>query len=112
MVTAELAVALPSLLLVLMVGLSAVALAADRVRCADMAAVTGRLAARGESAQTIATQVHAIDARAHVSLRHDGTFVTVEVRRPFSFPLVGRFFPAVTLDEKLVVLDETAAGHP
>ncbi len=48
MVTAELAVAVPALLLVLAVALSAVQLGIDRVRCVDAAQAGARLLARGE----------------------------------------------------------------
>ncbi|MBM6401355.1 TadE family type IV pilus minor pilin [Phycicoccus sonneratiae] len=46
--TAELAVALPALLLVLAVALGALRLGIDRVRCLDAAQVGARLLARGE----------------------------------------------------------------
>lgn len=46
--TAELAVALPSLVLVLAVALGAVDLGLDRVRCVDAARLGARLLARGE----------------------------------------------------------------
>ena len=49
MVTAELAVVLPALLLVLAVALSALGLAVDQVRCVDAAAAGARAAARGDS---------------------------------------------------------------
>lgn len=50
MVTAELAVALPALVLVLGVLLGALALAADQVRCVDAASAAARSLARGEPA--------------------------------------------------------------
>jgi hypothetical protein len=108
MVTAELAVALPTLLLVLAVGLGAVSVVAGRVRCVDVAAVAARLAARGESPSTVAAQVRALDAEAALTIRRDGQFVTVEVRRRFGLPVVGRLLPDVTVHERLVVLDEAA----
>ena len=49
MATAELAVAMPALLLVLAVLLSAISLGIDEVRCVDAARVGVRLLARGES---------------------------------------------------------------
>ena len=48
MATVELAVAMPSVLLVLGLGLTALTAGADQVRCVDAARATARLAARGE----------------------------------------------------------------
>jgi len=48
MVTAEIAVALPALLLVLTLALSALSMVSDEVRCVDAARVGARLLARGE----------------------------------------------------------------
>lgn len=58
-VTAELAAALPVLVLVLAVALSAVAMAASRVRLEDAAREAARLAARGDlaAARRVAQQV-------------------------------------------------------
>lgn len=50
MVTAELAVALPALVLVLGVLLGALALGADQVRCVDAASAAARSLARGDPA--------------------------------------------------------------
>jgi hypothetical protein len=57
MVTAEIAVALPALLLVLTLGLGAVALVTDHVRCVDAARVGARLLARGEDAGRVRAEV-------------------------------------------------------
>ena len=48
MVTAELAVAVPSVVLVLALCLVAVGAAVDQIRCVDAARVAGRAAARGD----------------------------------------------------------------
>ena len=48
MATVELAVAMPSVVLVLGLGLTALTAGADQVRCIDAARATARLAARGE----------------------------------------------------------------
>jgi hypothetical protein len=48
MATAELAVAMPAAVLVLAVGLSALATAVDQLRCVDAARAGARLLARGE----------------------------------------------------------------
>ncbi|GGL42215.1 hypothetical protein GCM10012283_26010 [Phycicoccus endophyticus] len=72
MATAELAVAIPALLLVLAVALSAVRVGIDRVRCVDAAAAGARLLARGEPAATVRNRVAA--------LAPSGAEVTLEVR--------------------------------
>jgi hypothetical protein len=52
MATAELAVVLPSVVLVLAVAWSALAAATDQVRCLDSARATARLLARGDPAES------------------------------------------------------------
>ena len=49
MATAELAVAIPTLVLVLFVALSALATVTDQVRCVDAARATARALARGRT---------------------------------------------------------------
>ena len=53
MVTAELAVAIPSVVLVLGMGLVAVHAAVDQIRCVDAARIAGRAAARGDDAARV-----------------------------------------------------------
>ena len=80
-VTAEFAVALPALIAVLAVAMSAVAAATAQVRCVDGARAGARAAARGESsAAAITAAKSAAPAGSTVSLRRDGTTVRVEVR--------------------------------
>lgn len=80
MATAEFAVALPALVLVVTVVLSSVSLGLDQVRCVDAARAAVRLMARGESAAAVRAE-----ARAHappgsrVSISDGGAVVTVEV---------------------------------
>lgn len=57
MVTAEIAVALPALVLVLTLGLGAVTLVSDHLRCVDAARVGARLLARGEDAGRVRAEV-------------------------------------------------------
>ncbi len=92
MVTAELAVVLPALLLVLAVALSALGLAVDQVRCVDAAAAGARAAARGDSPAA----VHAVAARSapsgsSVATTVGGRLVTVTVRA--GRPRLGRLVP-------------------
>ncbi|QKE83621.1 TadE family type IV pilus minor pilin [Arthrobacter sp. NEB 688] len=87
--TAELAVAVPSLLLVLALGLSAVQLGVDRVRCADAAQVGVRLLARGESeAVARAAALRVAPGGAVVEVGGAGAQVEVTVRAPAP-PLLG-----------------------
>ena len=111
MVTAELAVAIPTLLLVLSVCLGAVGIVAARVRCVDAAAVAARLTIRGESSETVRSEVQAIVPRAIVTVRRSPSgHVDVDVRQRLRIPIIGALFPSVTVAEHLVVPDETAAS--
>lgn len=111
MVTAELALALPALLLVLSVCLGVVGVVAARVRCIDAAAVAARLSARGETDATVLAEVRAIVPRAVVTTRRspDG-FVHVDVRERLRLPVVGLLLPGVTVAEHLAVPDEAGGG--
>jgi hypothetical protein len=57
--TAEMAVALPSLVLVLAIALAAVDLGVAQVRCVDAARLGARLLARGEAAGPVLAEVRA-----------------------------------------------------
>ena len=57
MVTAEIAVALPALVLVLALALGAVAVVTDHMRCVDAARVGARLLARGEDLARVRSEV-------------------------------------------------------
>jgi Flp pilus assembly protein TadG len=87
MVTAELAVALPTLVVVLVAALAAVAAMGTQLRCIDAAASAARLAARGESHEAAAAAVAAIastSARLAISTSRDQ--VTVVVDAPVTMP--------------------------
>ena len=53
MVTAELAVALPALLAVLVIGVNALMIGVAQIRCVDAARVAARAAARGDPAASV-----------------------------------------------------------
>ena len=83
MVTAELAVAIPSVVLVLATCLVALGAAVDQIRCVDAARLAGRAAARGDPM----AKVHDLAARAapggalvEIGATADGVRVTVTVR--------------------------------
>jgi len=78
--TAELAVALPSLVIVLAVALAAVDLGLAQVRCVDAARLGARLLARGEPEGSVLAEVRAAAPHgAEVSVASDGTRVSVLV---------------------------------
>lgn len=80
MVTAELAVAIPSVVIVLAMVLGGVSLGIDQVRCVDGARLAARAAARGDPASVaIATAVRAAPDGARVSLSRGGSQVTATV---------------------------------
>jgi hypothetical protein len=79
-VTAEFAVALPAIVAVLAVALSAVAAAMAEVRCVDAARAGARAAARGETpAAALAAARGAAPAGATVVVRRQGSEVVVQV---------------------------------
>ena len=107
MVTAEIAVALPALVLVLTIGLSAVSMVTDEVRCVDAARAGARAAARGEpltDVRLIAARLAPEGARVTVERGPETTSVTVSADvRPGWHPSL----PAVTVHST-----STAATEP
>ncbi|MEO3937789.1 TadE family type IV pilus minor pilin [Dermatophilaceae bacterium Soc4.6] len=90
MVTAELALAIPALVLVLAVVLGALTVGVDRVRCVDAARVAARGLARGDPlarALVSASQAGPPGARTSTVVGGSQVSVTVAVRR--SLPLLG-----------------------
>ena len=85
MVTAELAVAIPALLVVLAVALAAVRAGVDEVRCVDAAHVAARLLARGEAdvaARAAAGSRAPAGARVSVEVADSSVRVGVGCPRP------------------------------
>ncbi len=103
-VTAETAVALPAVV-VLLTGLLAVPLAVGaQSRCDDAAREAARAAARGDSAVIAA---RAVDPAASVTTSRAGEVLTVEVSLPAHLPVVGSLrvtARAVTADELTPVM--------
>ncbi|TQJ49306.1 TadE family type IV pilus minor pilin [Phycicoccus sp. SLBN-51] len=87
MATVELAVAMPSVLLVLGLALAALSAGADQVRCVDAARAAARLAARGEpSGQAVTAAERLAPSGSEVRVTPGPTDVTVVVTAP---PVVG-----------------------
>ncbi len=83
MATAELAVALPVVVLVLVVCLSAVRWGVDQVRCVDAARVVARELARGDpQAQAVAHGRQAAPAQARIEVSRTPRLVVVTVSAP------------------------------
>ncbi len=115
--TAELAVVLPALALVAVLGVWAVLVGAAQVRCADAAGVGARALARGEPEAVVRRVVTEVaPAGATVELGRSGDLVVVEVRVvvPVPGPWAG---PGVTIGDRAVALAEdlgagSTAGVP
>ena len=80
MATAEFAVAVPAVILVIVLALSAVSTAVDQVRCLDAARATARLLARGDSPQRAIAQGHTLaPPGAELSVSQSGGDIEVRV---------------------------------
>lgn len=110
-VTAEMATALPVLVVLLAVALSAVGAVTAQLRCVDAAREGARAAARGETtARVIALAGRVAPAGARVEVRpldSDTVAVTVNSR----VPLLGRLLSPVSVSGRAVALVESA-GPP
>ena len=93
MVTAEFAVVLPAVVLILALSLGAMGLAVDQVRCVDAAAAGARAAARGDSyGAVILVASRAAPPGAWVSMATSSDLVRVSVvSRPH---ITGSLLPA------------------
>lgn len=115
MVTAETAVSLFGLVVLLLGMLWVVALVGFQARCLDAARDTVRAAARGESAEVSRAEGRrSAPPDARIDLRADGGLVTavvsVDARPPW--PVLARL-PAVRVEGRAVVAPEpAAAGGP
>lgn len=111
MATAELAVTLPALALLVVLSLYAVAVVCAQLRCVDAAAVAARLAGRGEVASFV--QREALSAAPRASAvdvtRHSG-MVTVRVSATVDFPLLGGLLPGIHVHAAATELDDADAA--
>ncbi len=87
MATAELAMAIPAMLLVLAMALTGLALAADQVRCVDAARAAARAASRGDdnsAVKQVAEDLTPGGTRVSISAGSDVVVVTVTAPRRMS----------------------------
>jgi hypothetical protein len=90
MVSAELALALPALLVVLALCLAGLGLAVDQVRCADAARVAARAASRGEPHGRVVELARELaPSGSRIGVAVEGTEVLVTVEAPPRTLLVG-----------------------
>jgi Flp pilus assembly protein TadG len=107
-VTAETAMVLPVLALLLAVGLWAVAVAGAQVRCVDAARDAARAVARGESDATATSVAEAAAPDgAQIVVGHVGTLVTVTV----SARVGGRLGPLSAITAPTVSATATAESE-
>jgi Flp pilus assembly protein TadG len=86
MVTAELAVALPALAIVVGAAFGGVSAMTAQLRCADAAAAASRLAARGESDGAVRAAAQAAEPGATVSISRSTMTVKVVVAKRLAGP--------------------------
>lgn len=87
MATAEIAVALPSLVLITAIALWGMTVASVQLTCTDAARTGARAAARGESLAAVRDLVvRAVPAGASVKVHRDAATVRVDVSAPVKAP--------------------------
>jgi Flp pilus assembly protein TadG len=114
MVTAETAVVLPVLLVVLVAAVWVLACVSAQLRCVDAARSSARLLARGEALPAVlAAARDAAPSGAAVDVRHDGDTVVVVVSARVRPPGTLAGLPPVDVRARAAALDEdTAVGPP
>ena len=98
MVTAELAVGLPVLVLAALLAVAGVQVVSAQLRCLDAAGVAARLAARGEPAGDVESIAHAVAPQsAQVSVARTGDVVAAAVAARVHLLGLGAVLPAFTV---------------
>jgi Flp pilus assembly protein TadG len=108
--TAEMAVVLPALAIVLVFALWSVATVTAQLRCVDAALVTARALARGESSEmSLAAARASAPAGARILVSRSGDLVVVEVRATARLPGPwAKALPGVRLSGRAVTSVEGA----
>jgi hypothetical protein len=109
MATAELAVALPSLIVVLWACLGALRLADAKLRCADAASVVARAYARNDPAAGLRLAAQLAGGPVRVDAHVGATATTVTVRLSVR-PLAG--LGAITVVDRAVAATESGRDQP
>ena len=113
--TAETAVALPALLLVVAVCVWALGVVGSTLRCAEAARAGARAAARGDTGDAVSeAATRAARRPAEVTTSANGGYVTVRVSwsaRP-PVPLLARLLPATAVDAEATVRVEPDGAPP
>ena len=111
MVTAELVVVLPAIVLALLLGVGAVSAMTMRMRCADAAAVAARLAARGEPVPVVvAAARRAAPSGARVRVDDTQTIVRVTVSVTADVLPTGNLLPGFAVSGTFV--EDREPGPP
>jgi hypothetical protein len=98
MVTAELAVALPTLILAGLLAVTGIQVASVQLRCLDAAGIAARLAARGEHDADVKSHATvAAPPDAQVVVRRADELVTASVVAPVHLLGLGGLIPALTV---------------
>jgi hypothetical protein len=111
-VTAEIAVALPALVLIIAIALWGVSVAAAHVACVDAARAGARAAARGEPMSAVrAAVIQGAPSGARVATRRDGDLTEVDVRVEIRAPALSGL-PPLVVREHAVAATEPGLSEP
>lgn len=112
MVTAELALALPAVVLTAVAAATFLSLVSAQLRTLDAAGVAARLVARGESPAAVAEAVASVapDARLQVHATAGDPLVITEATSRVSVAVFGHLLPAIVVRERAVSAREP--GQP
>ena len=111
MATAEFAVAIPAVVLMLVVGLCALSTVSDQIRCTDAARATARLLARGDPVDTALGQGRRLaPAQARFSVRQGSATIEVQVTSPAPRPLRWLGVGAVPRGRAVAAVEDRGLG--
>ncbi len=111
-VTAEMAVALPALLVVLAGALTVLVAVSAQLRCVDAARLGARAAARGDPDAAVVRQVLDSEPAARVTVGHASGLVRVRVALPVAAVAGSGIGPLQVGAESAAAPETTVAGDP